>query len=90
LFFGGGASFPTHVVCISDDLSVLPPPWECVSTSASTQGPTSDAWGDYLSVRVNWPKANTWRATGYTLVGGGDGTHVEPRYVEFGRGRDLP
>jgi hypothetical protein len=90
LFFGGGPLFPVHVVCISDDLSAVPPSWDCTGTVASTQGPNANRWGDYLSVRTNWPRANTWRATGFALIGGGDGNQIDPRYIEFGRGRDLP
>lgn len=90
LFSGGGASFPTHLVCIDDDLNALPPPWECEITAASTQGPTANAWGDYVWVRPHWPRANTWRATGYRLNLGGGGAAVDPRYIEFGRARDFP
>ena len=90
LFLGGGPFLPTHNVCISDDLNALPPPWECAGTIGSTQGPTANQWGDYVSVRTHWPRANTWRATGYGLSGGGGGNNVTPVYIEFGRGRDLP
>ncbi len=91
LFAVGGAYFPTHIACISDDVSAF----ECAITIASTQGPdlASDGtvqWGDYVSVRRNWPGGMTWRTTGFGLAGGGDRAHVDPRYIEFGRARDLP
>lgn len=90
LFAGGGPFFPTHLVCVDDDLNGLPPPWECVVTAISTQGPTSNGWGDYVWVRPHWPRANTWRATGFRLNLGGSNNAVDPRYIEFGRARDLP
>jgi hypothetical protein len=90
IFFGGGPAFPTHMVCIDDDLNGLPPPWECAITAASTQGPNSNGWGDYVWVRPHWPRANTWRATGFRLNLGGSNDAVDPRYIEFGRARDFP
>jgi hypothetical protein len=90
IFVGGGPFFPTHLVCVDDDLNGLPPPWECVITATSTQGPNANDWGDYVWVRPHWPRANTWRATGFRLSLGGSNDAVDPRYLEFGRARDFP
>jgi hypothetical protein len=84
LFYGGGSLHPTHCIGIRDDYSSL----SLAATRASTHGPQAGAWGDYLTCSRHSPDGLTWIASGFTLQGGSERRHVEPRYVHFGRRRD--
>jgi|GEM_PF-2490068 len=85
-FYGGGSLYPSPLVGISDDYSAG---WELVSTGRGTNGPNSLKWGDYLRVRPVTPSGKTWAATAYTLQGGSGNSNADPRYIEFGRERDI-
>lgn len=87
MFYGGGSSNPTHVVGIWDDYSNG---WQLYFTQISTNGPTVGFWGDYIDCQRHSPDGLTWIASGFTLQGGTDLLHVEPRVVHFGRRRDEP
>jgi hypothetical protein len=80
--------FPSHAVCLDDDVNGDPPGWECYVTRIGTNGPNNNAWGDYLAVRPDHPASLGWHATGFTLQGGKDGANVEPLNLIFGRERD--
>jgi hypothetical protein len=89
-FSGGGTSYPTLNVFVWDDLSPDPvtSAWETYVVATSTNGPTSNKWGDYLASRPQSSYPNTWIGTGYTLRGGGANSNARPRFVWFGRERD--
>jgi hypothetical protein len=88
---GGGPRFPSHVV------GVLTGTRKDLIVAAGERGPLPDAsdgkgeWGDYLSVRPVFPDRKLFAATGFTMKGPGDGSNrdVTPRFVVFGRARDL-
>ncbi|WP_337286848.1 hypothetical protein, partial [Candidatus Methylomirabilis sp.] len=90
VFSGGGTSYPTLNVFIWDDLSPDPVTsgWETYGVVTSTNGPTSNKWGDYLAARPQSPNSNTWIGTGYSLQGGGANSNARPRFMWFGRERD--
>lgn len=77
-FYGGGTRHPGHVVGVREGNS-----WRAVLTRTSTHGPRDSAWGDYLSCVPHYDQTHRWVASGYTLQGGTDRRHIEPRYVEF-------
>ena len=90
LFYGGGTVYPSGLVGIDDDFNGDPATsgWELKALAASTQGPTTNEWGDYVSVRPFAPTGQTWVATTYTMNGCGSASCVEPRFIVFGRERD--
>jgi hypothetical protein len=90
LFWGNPPGFfPSHALCIDDDFNGDPPGWECAATRIGTNGPSNNAWGDYLAVRPDHPSSLGWHATGYTLQGGKSGANIEILNLIFGRERDL-
>src|SRR5205807_2592877 len=64
--------------------------WEIVTTANGTSGTSANRWGDYLAVRSHGSNPQTWVATGYTLQGGSAPSNVEPRYIQFSLGTDVP
>jgi hypothetical protein len=80
VFYGGGTHFPSHAVGVLDATNSS---WELVTTASGTNGPASNRWGDYLTVRRDETNPKTWLATGYTLQGGTATTNVEPRLIRF-------
>jgi len=91
IFAGGGSIVPWCQAWIADDFNggVLAP-LENYNIVQSTDGPLSNVWGDYLRSRPHSTATNTWSATGYSLQGGGANSNARPRYVWFGRERDMP
>jgi len=77
-FRGGGALFPSHLVGILNGTT-----WSLVQTSAGTNAPSDNKWGDYLTCRRHHPDGASWIAAGYTLQGGGVRTNIVPRFVHF-------
>jgi hypothetical protein len=82
---GGGINgrFPTHVV------GILTGTRREVTTAASTRGPSDQKWGDYLTVRRNYPNTNLFSATGYILKGAAGAANATPNYTLFGRAGDI-
>ena len=91
--FGGGIYYPYFGIGIDDDFSRdsgnTPPPWDVWYLRQSTQGPTSNRWGDYFSVQPFAPTGLGWTAAGFTMQGCGGNYCTEPSYTIFGRERDL-
>lgn len=77
-FFGGGARHPSHVVGFKTATG-----WSSTITKASTHSPPQQSWGDYLSCTAHSASSAQWVASGYTLQGGTERRHIEPRYVRF-------
>jgi hypothetical protein len=87
--WGGGTFFPNCAAWIIDDISGGA--FESFQAVNSTDGPLANVSGDYLSSRPHWPDfTNSWIATCFSLQGGGANSNARPRYVWFGRERDLP
>jgi hypothetical protein len=66
--------------------------WQAGYVQNGSNGPANNAWGDYLTVRVASGSSNTWVGTSYTLQCSPPSdpcTVVEPRFIWFGRQRDL-
>lgn len=82
--------YPAHALCIADDYSGPPPGWQCAQTAVSTNGPTGNRWGDFVTVRPAYPSTFSWQAVGWTLQGGTGGNNMQPVNMVFGRGRDYP
>jgi hypothetical protein len=88
---GGGPLFPSHVV------GILTGTRRDVVVASGERGPLDDPsngkgeWGDYLTVRRTFPNEKLFAATGYTMIGPGDGSNrdVTPRFVVFGRAEDA-
>jgi hypothetical protein len=86
--YGGGAYYPSAAVGVEDDVS--PTNWQLGSAASGTNGPSDNAWGDYLAARPASGNGTSWVATGYTLQGGNTGAYVVPLFIWFGRQRDDP
>lgn len=80
---GGGIRFPTHVV------SILTGTRRQVKTFVSTRGPADNKWGDYLTVRRNYPNQKLFCATGYSLQSGAGASDATPNLTVFGRSGDV-
>lgn len=80
---GGGTRFPTHVV------GILTGTRREVTAFASTRGPADDKWGDYLTVRRNYPNQKLFCATGYSLQSGAGSSDATPNLTIFGRSGDV-
>jgi hypothetical protein len=89
--YGGGLYTPGSNIWISDDVeSGFAPLAVYGAAPGSTNGPNSNEWGDYQTVRRHKDSTNTWVAATFRLQGGSGGSSVVPRYLWFGRIRDLP
>ena len=80
---GGGTRFPTHVV------GILTGTRREVTAFASTRGQADDKWGDYLTVRRNYPNQKLFCATGYSLQSGAGSSDATPNLTIFGRSGDV-
>ena len=89
LAFGGGANYPGTDIWIADDVEIGFSPVGLHGSTGGTAGPTSNKWGDYLTVRPHRDFPNTWVAAAYSLKNGGLGSNAVPRYLWFGRERDF-
>ncbi len=91
IFWGGGSYYPNHAAGIDDDFNGDPVAegWELYTTNTGTNGPSGLNWGDYIRVRPYYPYGLLYAATGYTLQGGTTENSVDPRYIVFGRERDV-
>jgi len=89
IFAAGSGNCPIGLAWIADDYnSSVMAPLENAFLVQSTNGPSSDKWGDYLRCRPHDPCANTWIGTVFSLQGGTTDSYSRPRYVWFGRERD--
>ena len=80
---GGGTRYPTHVV------GILTGTRRQVITFTSARGPTDNKWGDYLTVRQNYPNQKLFCATGYSLQSGAGASDATPNLAIFGRSGDV-
>lgn len=80
---GGGTRFPTHVV------GILTGTRRQVTTFTSTRGPADNKWGDYLTVRRNYPNQKLFCATGYSLQSGAGASDATPNLTIFGRSSEV-
>jgi Calx-beta domain-containing protein/CARDB protein len=89
--YGGGAYTPGSNIWISDDVeSGFSPLAVYGAAPGSTNGPNADEWGDFQTVRRHKDFTNTWVAATFRLQGGSSPSNIVPRYLWFGRVRDLP
>jgi hypothetical protein len=97
--WGGGASggpdyYPGTGFLIDDDFTPNQPWSEAYQIWG--QGNTCTyggilRWGDYTTVRPDYPAGYAWIGSGWGMVGGNcgaSGAYVQPHSVIFGRGRD--
>ena len=86
LFAGTGTGgAPAGFVAIADDFTGLPPGWQIAGVTSSTNGPFNNRWGDYVTVRPEYPTPFWW-AGSWSEQGGKNNT--VPVAVRFGRYRD--
>ena len=57
--------------------------WNLVEIAEGTNGPSQAIWGDYLAVRPDGRRDNSFVATGFVLQGGTNVENVVPRFVHF-------
>jgi len=94
LAFAGGGFYPGSELLIRDDVS--PSSWATLFVRNGTNGPGTNRWGDYLTVRPASGNGNSWVGTSYSLQGPCTSTtssictNVESRFLWFGRERDNP
>jgi hypothetical protein len=89
-FIGGGTRYPTHIV------GFLAAPRREAEIAAGQRSPLPEGdgsyhWGDYLAVRPAFPDANLFAATGYVMMGAGDGSNRDctAHFVIFGRKKNI-
>ncbi len=80
---GGGTKFPTHLV------GILTGTRRQVITFSGNRGPADNKWGDYLTVRRNYPKEKQFCASGYVLKSGAGVSDATPNFTIFGRSSDV-
>ena len=80
---GGGTKYPTHLV------GILTGTRRQVITFAGNRGPSDNKWGDYLTVRRNYPNQKLFCATGYVLKSGAGASDATPNFTVFGRSSDV-
>lgn len=85
--FGGGSTYPSTQIFISDDVQNGFNPPALYSAAASNIGPSSNAWGDYHTIRRHKQSPNTWVASTHYV--NNTGSNVVPRYLWVGRERDF-
>jgi len=88
--YGGGTgaavpAFPHAAFWVIDDINPGLPMGASWAGIMGNAGPVGNVWGDYLSVRRHSLYPNTWVAAIYAL----NGSMSVPRYLWFGRQRDL-
>jgi hypothetical protein len=93
LAYSGNGNFPGSAVVVRDNISSGT--WQPLNMQEGTNGPPGNRWGDFLTVRVNSGIGLTWVAATYTLQGvctdnWGACSSVQPRFIWFGRGSNLP
>ena len=84
-FSGGATQNPSPAVGFLTD------PRKFALAATGAHGPAQGQWGDYLSVRRHYgPSQRFFSATGYTLDRGTGRRDGNPRFIRFGRARDVP
>ena len=80
---GGGTKFPSHLVGILTGTS------RQVVTFTGNRGPIDNKWGDYMTVRRNYPNQKLFCAAGYVLKTGDGASDATPNFTIFGRSSDV-
>jgi hypothetical protein len=80
---GGESLEPSHVV------GFLTAPQRNMFAARGQRGPNDGQWGDYLTVRRHQPEGTLFAATGYTLKSEANANTATPRFVLFGRSKDV-
>jgi hypothetical protein len=84
----GGSIYPRPVIGIEDDFTAAPPPWSLVIAASGTTW-NQPKWGDYFRARSAGPSQTYWSASGVTATTISGVVTYQPRFFEFGRGRDI-
>jgi hypothetical protein len=84
--FGGGAYYPRVGYIVRDDYTTSN---IIFTVGINTQGPNTNNWGRYNTVRPFAPTNLVWGGSGFILNGCGDNGCVDPIYFIFGRERDM-
>jgi len=88
--YGGGSLYPNTAFWINDDVESGFAPLHSYAVATSTAGPSSNAWGDFLTARPHKDFGNSWAAVTYYMTSGGGNSNTIGRYMWIGRQRDLP
>lgn len=81
-----GTDLPDLYVGLADDYSGAPPPWDIHKVWSSTERPPNE-WGDYNTVRPNYPGGVNFIGSGHTRTTTTD-DRTQIWFVVFGRERD--
>ncbi len=87
--FGGKTRYPSTAAWIVDDLDTNFAPLRNITVASGTDSPSGQAWGDYLSSIPHSRYSNTWVGSAMSTRGGSGNSNQIPRYVHFGRSRDV-
>jgi hypothetical protein len=79
---------PYFAVGIDDDYHRFDGGWDVQYIRPSSQGPTTNRYGDYFKVTAYNPDDLTWASIGTTMQGCGGAGCNESNFVIFGRERD--
>lgn len=85
---GGGGPALSAGVAIEDEFTANFAVGTVYQTTGGTAMPSSQRYGDYLSVKSHEPCGLWWTAANYALSGGTSSTNLVARYLQFGRARD--
>jgi hypothetical protein len=87
--YGGNAHYPSIGLSVWDDFISPPPGWSFFPIANGTNGPNTNNWGRYNTVRAFAPTGFVWGGTSYVLNGCGDNECVDTVYFIYGRSRDM-
>ena len=87
--FGGGALYPGTAAWVVDDLDTTFAPLRSVPIAVGNDGPISGKWADYFTTSPHSRLKNTWVGTAMSQRSGPKGSKIVPRFVHFGRSRDV-
>lgn len=79
VFYGGGQYYPTLALFTQSNGTSQSSPWTIQTIAPSTQDPSQNQWGDFLTSRLHSPDETSWVASGYTLQPNG----IHPLYIWF-------
>jgi hypothetical protein len=87
--YGGKTTYPSTAAWIVDDLDTRFAPLKAVAVAVGNNSPAGQVWGDYLSSIPHSRFTNTWVGSAMSTRGGTANSNQIPRYVHFGRSRDV-
>ena len=87
--YGGGSYYPSTAAWVVDDLDTKFAPLKNVAVAVGNNSPSSQGWGDYLTAIPHSRYSNSWVGSAMATRNGSGNSNQIPRYVHFGRTRDV-